>query len=306
MGSETDRLLEVDPLDDAREPSPPAKPVVLVQYRNRGVPLWLFIPLLIIVPMSVIAIYHRLVVVVLVRGRPLPDKHLNARSNEVRMSFSSSAVSKPAEPLALNSQPFVPEAAPVAPIPAPGSTTPSDSIRSASAPPIGNSPLQRRRSVWQPVPGRSGCSRVPIPARRSRSRLNPRVAWFGSSSRVGFDAHRDREPTRRNRQDNKIAQLNRSLQNPMIQLRPSDKTGDADRGRRADRRDRRSLDEGKESPEDSHGPHAMKSVKADGEPAGVFDVESGNGEVVEVKPEPLPTKEESLRQIADRSREKTG
>ncbi len=150
MGSETDRLLEVDPLDDAREPSPPAKPVVLVQYRNRGVPLWLFIPLLIIVPMSVIAIYHRLVVVGARTREALARQAFERQIERGQDVVLHSAVSKPAEPLALNSQPFVPEAALVAPIPAPGSTTPSDSIQGASAR-QSEPPLQRRRSVWQQV-----------------------------------------------------------------------------------------------------------------------------------------------------------
>ncbi len=94
------------------------------------------------------------------------------------------------------------------------------------------------------------------------------------------------------------------LQNPMIQLRPPDKAATPTEVAKPIVATNEASNQGKESPKDSHGPMAVKSVKADGEPAGVFDVESGNGEVVEVKPEPLPTKEESVREIANEAAKK--
>ena len=40
----------------------PAQPVVVIQYRSRGVSSWVFFPLILVIPLGAILIYHRLVV----------------------------------------------------------------------------------------------------------------------------------------------------------------------------------------------------------------------------------------------------
>jgi hypothetical protein len=62
MNLEIDPLLEVGELGDVVATPVSAQPVVVVQYRNRGVPSWLFFPLIMVVPLAAIIVYHRMVV----------------------------------------------------------------------------------------------------------------------------------------------------------------------------------------------------------------------------------------------------
>ena len=62
MKSEKGPMLETDRLDELLEVPPPAQPVVVVEYRNRGVPSWVFFPLIFVVPTAAIVVYHRMVV----------------------------------------------------------------------------------------------------------------------------------------------------------------------------------------------------------------------------------------------------
>jgi hypothetical protein len=61
MNAENDHLLEADRLDEFLETPAQAQPVVVVQYRNRGVPSWIFFPLIFAVPLAAIVVYHRMV-----------------------------------------------------------------------------------------------------------------------------------------------------------------------------------------------------------------------------------------------------
>jgi hypothetical protein len=60
MKDEVDAILESDPLVPAieDEPPPPGQPVVVIEYRSRGLPWFMAIPLLILVPMGAVALYH--------------------------------------------------------------------------------------------------------------------------------------------------------------------------------------------------------------------------------------------------------
>ena len=51
--------LETDHLKEVIESPPPAQPVVVIQYRTRGVPWYLVLPLLVLVPLGAVAVYHR-------------------------------------------------------------------------------------------------------------------------------------------------------------------------------------------------------------------------------------------------------
>ncbi len=51
--------LETDRLEELMESPPPAQPVVVIQYRSRGVPWYLVLPLLVLVPIGAVAVYHR-------------------------------------------------------------------------------------------------------------------------------------------------------------------------------------------------------------------------------------------------------
>ena len=54
-----DLNLETDHLEEVIESPPPAQPVVVIQYRTRGVPWYLVLPLLVLVPLGAVAVYHR-------------------------------------------------------------------------------------------------------------------------------------------------------------------------------------------------------------------------------------------------------
>jgi hypothetical protein len=53
-------VLETDPLQEDELPEPPGQPVVVIQYRTRGLPWYLVLPLLILVPLGAVAFYHNL------------------------------------------------------------------------------------------------------------------------------------------------------------------------------------------------------------------------------------------------------
>src|SRR5271165_5995405 len=55
-----DLNLETDHLEEVIESPPPSQPVVVIQYRSRGVPWYLVLPLLVLVPLGAVAVYHRL------------------------------------------------------------------------------------------------------------------------------------------------------------------------------------------------------------------------------------------------------
>jgi len=60
--TDADVSLESDRLEQYLETADPAQPVVVIQYRNRGVSSWLFYTLIVVIPLGAIWIYHRLVV----------------------------------------------------------------------------------------------------------------------------------------------------------------------------------------------------------------------------------------------------
>jgi hypothetical protein len=62
MTSDANLSLENEQLEEYLEKVPPAPPVVVVQYRNRGIPSWVFVSLILVVPTSAIVIYHRMVI----------------------------------------------------------------------------------------------------------------------------------------------------------------------------------------------------------------------------------------------------
>jgi hypothetical protein len=61
MNSDYDPMLESDQLEELLETPAPSPPVVVVQYRNRGVPPWMIITI-IIVTLAGFGLYHKLVV----------------------------------------------------------------------------------------------------------------------------------------------------------------------------------------------------------------------------------------------------
>jgi hypothetical protein len=299
MESDTDRSLEVDQLDHPLEPSPTTTPVVLVQYRNRGVPFWLLIPLVIIVSMSAISVYHSLVVA-RHRAQAAGASHALVSQIDQSQALDTEAVqSKPVEPLALNSQPFVPAAATLAPTPVPLSTTPSGAPSPSVAAAAWTTPIE---SATPSLPG--GAAKVTDSDSRNPVSSRP-ITGSGSDPIAGLLSM----PTR---DDKRVAAAGKSthspvqsiLENPIISFGQAGKAAAPTDVAERTVASENSSKGGKGSPEDLRGSTAPKSGEGGGEPASVVQGESGIGEVVDVKTEPLPTKEESLRQIEDEAAKK--
>src|SRR5271157_3923321 len=62
MKSEKELTLDTDRLLEELEAPRESQPVVVVHYRSRGVPSWVFFPLMFLVPAIAIVVYHRMVV----------------------------------------------------------------------------------------------------------------------------------------------------------------------------------------------------------------------------------------------------
>jgi hypothetical protein len=109
--------------------APPGQPVIVIQYRDRGVPWYLAVPLLGLIAFGSVTAYHRYVTRQLreASARTLEDL-LTSNPAEARKPGAGGASDAPKDgpayaPLALNSQPILPEAtkpdANAAPAPAP-------------------------------------------------------------------------------------------------------------------------------------------------------------------------------------------
>ena len=131
-----DLNLETDHLEEVIESPPPAQPVVVIQYRTRGVPWYLVLPLLVLVPLGAVAVYHRVSSRVRYPLVPPPSADQSTRKAAERQAvpgalseasvratlqgLPSATIVDLGAPLALNSQPIAPGSLPaVLPSPAP-------------------------------------------------------------------------------------------------------------------------------------------------------------------------------------------
>ncbi len=129
-----DLNLETDHLEEVIESPPPAQPVVVIQYRTRGVPWYLVLPLLVLVPLGAVAVTHRVSSRVRYPLVPPPSGDQSTRKAAERRAvpgaLSEASVSAALRglpsasivdfgaPLALNSQPIAPGSLPAV-LPAP-------------------------------------------------------------------------------------------------------------------------------------------------------------------------------------------
>jgi hypothetical protein len=281
MQSDTGRSLEVDPLDPTLEPTPSAPPIVLVQYRDRGVPLWILIPLVIIVFMSAILVYHRLVVVSYRTQAELARQALESQIDRGQPEVPKPVESMPADPLALNSQPFVSEPAPSVAATAP--TTPIGSKTLSTAGAVAKW-VESASPNPDPAQAKAGSGSDPVDGL-----LSMPAADKGPGVAVGKTTPPPAQSI---------------LERPIITLRqPAKATAPTDVAERTAASENASK-KGKGPLEGSRGESASKPGELGGEPAGDIPGESGTGAVVDVKAEPLPTKEESLRQIEEEAAKK--
>ncbi len=105
MIEEFDQLdLETEHLQEVIETPPPAQPVVVIQYRTRGVPWYLVLTLMILVALGAVAFYHR------VSSRTWRNLPPPTRASSTSPPALTASPPAPAAPLALNSLPISPDA----------------------------------------------------------------------------------------------------------------------------------------------------------------------------------------------------
>src|SRR5271166_3709726 len=119
-----DLNLETDHLEEVIESPPPAQPVVVIQYRTRGVPWYLVLPLLVLVPLGAVAVYHRVSSRVryplvppssadqstrkAAERQAVPGALSEASVSAALQRLPSASIGDLGAPLALNSQPIAP------------------------------------------------------------------------------------------------------------------------------------------------------------------------------------------------------
>ena len=85
MTSDADPMLETDHLEQLLETPAPPQPVVVVHYRNRGVPAWVFVSVLLVLPIIAYVYHYTVIEKYKVRGQAGQDRSLLARQiKEVR------------------------------------------------------------------------------------------------------------------------------------------------------------------------------------------------------------------------------
>ena len=145
-----DLNLETDHLEEVIESPPPAQPVVVIQYRTRGVPWYLALPLLVLVPLGAVAVYHRVSSRVRYPLVPRPSADQSTRKaaerqavpgalskasvNAALQGLPSASIVDFGAPLALNSQPIAPGSLPAV-LPAPAPAAKADLTKPAAATP---------------------------------------------------------------------------------------------------------------------------------------------------------------------------
>jgi hypothetical protein len=147
-----DLNLETDHLEEVIESPPPAQPVVVIQYRTRGLPWYLVLPLLVLVPLGAVAVYHRVSARANRMFVPPPSVDQSTRKaadrpagTEALSGASTAAAARDGvpsasnvdlgAPLALNFQPIAPGSLPAVES-SPTPTVKPDLTKSASPPAV--------------------------------------------------------------------------------------------------------------------------------------------------------------------------
>jgi hypothetical protein len=105
MQTDRNQILETDALEPGPSTAEPSQPVVVVQYRNRGVPAWALVLLICMVPLTIL-VYHRLVVERYRSQTVANQLALESIIDEHQPAAPDPVVQEPRAPLALNSQPL--------------------------------------------------------------------------------------------------------------------------------------------------------------------------------------------------------
>jgi len=135
--TDADLSLESDGLEEKLGAATPAQPVVVIQYRNRGVSSWVFFPLMLLIPLGAILIYHRLVVERYRVQAAVESRQVLANWIDAPRSSRSRPGGEPPLPVAPSSQPDMPadgRSRPSESAPNPATEAPSRAPSPAPAP----------------------------------------------------------------------------------------------------------------------------------------------------------------------------
>jgi hypothetical protein len=146
-------VLETDRLAEMLEEPAKTQPVVVVEYRNRGIPSWIFLPLIVVVPLGALVVYHRTVVERYRVQAAQADSLLKSELNRDRALQSLARVDPPSNavlPVAHEAPVVVPgksaqEAPPADVTPTAPASGPSPSVSI-----IGGSPTPKDSSSGEP------------------------------------------------------------------------------------------------------------------------------------------------------------
>jgi hypothetical protein len=167
MTEDRDLSLETDRLEAVIETPPPSQPVVVIQYRSRGLPTYVAIPVLLLVAAGSVAVSYRLTSQA-DRAQAGPRASDETRkpaqqpltSTEARGENAENATSKQSQaaavheiptPLALNSQPIAPTPPATAPVASPPAAETKPVARPAASA-LTSPEKPAAPSAWPPSP----------------------------------------------------------------------------------------------------------------------------------------------------------
>lgn len=209
MTENRETSLDGEPLESIIESPPAAAPVVVIQYRSRGLPAYIAVPLLLLVALGSVAVYHR------ISSRSLRNRSVAPPSGH---PSPAPVIPEIPTPLALNSQPIAPSgpspASPsrspaVAPMPTPApaagevaeapKSTPPASVEKARLPavplpldPVPRIPAPPAQSTPPPPPEPVGLAATPSPAVPARDAdSKPPTRTHRGAVPVGFSVPTD-------------------------------------------------------------------------------------------------------------------
>lgn len=195
----------VDPATERGEPRP-AEPVVVIQYRNRGLPAIWFFPLTLVLSLVLLTAYHRLKIGPLVEpprpekaAAPLTEQELPPDASKVLGAFAQASEALPPVPplpLTLESQPLHVGASPPVVEPPPSkvdepvvaietpptsaeSVVPESSPDESEAPPLSIASTRRRDLMVEPEPKPKPDVQADEPAPPTREELMERIRQEG-------------------------------------------------------------------------------------------------------------------------------
>jgi hypothetical protein len=282
MESDPDLTLETDRLEQLLETPPPPQSVVVVEYRNRGVPIWIFFPVIVLVPLGALVVYDRTVT-----QRDRAEAKLTRQSLENLAAKAATSVPPPAANPAPGGTLFMVESGNSQPSPASAGPQPATLSALDS---FQGSGLATEAAV--PTDGGPGAVIPPTQTHTARANIPAATTTDGPApplSDPAADAQATRRPTMRSILPNPFADGTKPPQPPA--------PGDGPASRPTGTGEPTSPVAGRSEP----GPRPPAQEQADDDPPPVNELPSRDERLAL---QPLPTKEEFDRQNREEAAKK--